>query len=156
MHKYIKIYAPVDGLVKDVTELSDPVFAQKMVGDGVSITPTSKTIYAPCDGVLKQIFKTNHAFIIQLNNQDALLVHLGIDTIDLEGKGFKRLYKGALDVPIKKGEPLIEMDIDYIKSHKKPTDVIMVITDTQQPIKMKKKLNKKVHSGKCVYKYYQA
>ena len=151
MKKIIKIFAPVEGTTKDITEVSDPVFAQKLVGDGVAINPTGNTICAPCDGILNHVFGTNHAFTIITPNKVEILVHLGIDTIDLKGLGFKRLIS-AVDIPVKAGEPLIHMDLDIIKENEKETDVMVIISDIEGNYKIKKKLKKQVTSVDEIFK----
>jgi glucose-specific phosphotransferase system IIA component len=152
MSKYTKIYAPVSGKTKDVTELSDPVFAQKMVGDGVAIQPNDSIIKAPCDGKLNHLFKTNHAFTILTENNFEVLVHLGIDTVELEGKGFERIIKD-IDKPIKAGQPLIKMDLKAIKKQGKELDVIIIISDSDSSFKFKKRLNKEVIANDLLFQF---
>ncbi len=143
MRKHTIIYAPVPGKTKDVETLNDPVFAQKLVGDGVAISPTHQIIMSPCKGKLNHLFSTNHAFTIVTDNHMEILVHLGIDTIELNGKGFRRIIDKT-DCFVDIGEPLIEMDLDYIRANGKETDVIVIITDPESSLKFKKKINKKV------------
>lgn len=108
LKKDLKLVAAVDGKTIDLANVPDPVFAQKMAGDGVAIDTTGNVVVAPCDGELSLIFKTNHAFAMTLDNGIELLVHIGIDTVSLDGKGFKRLTEAGQKV--KAGTPIIEID----------------------------------------------
>ena len=153
MSKYTEIYAPVSGVTKDVTKVEDPVFAQKLVGDGVAIIPSNNIIKAPCTGKLNHVFSTNHAFTILNENNIEILVHLGIDTIELDGKGFKRLVDKNKEF-VNVGEPLIEMDLDYIISQDKKTDIIVIISDSDSNYKIKKKINKKISYQDEIFKFF--
>lgn len=113
LKKDSKLVAPVDGKVINLSEVPDPVFAEKMAGDGVAIDTTGDTIVAPCDGELTLIFNTNHAFAMTLSNGVELLVHVGIDTVSLEGKGFERLAEQGTKV--KAGTPILKIDREFIK-----------------------------------------
>ena len=91
--KDIELYAPLTGNAVPLTDVPDPVFAEKMVGDGIAILPTSNQVLAPCDGKVVQIFPTNHAVGIEAEGGVDLLIHVGIDTVELKGEGFKRLVE---------------------------------------------------------------
>lgn len=108
LKKELKLVAAIDGKTIDLANVPDPVFAQKMAGDGVAIDTTGDTIVAPCDGELSLIFKTNHAFAMTLDGGIELLVHIGIDTVSLDGKGFERLIEAGQQV--KAGTPIIKID----------------------------------------------
>ncbi|ERI95526.1 putative glucose-specific phosphotransferase enzyme IIA component [Clostridiales bacterium oral taxon 876 str. F0540] len=112
--KSFRLIAPVDGKVIDLSEVPDQVFAQKMAGDGVAIETTGDTIVAPADGKLSMIFKTNHAFGITLSNGAEILVHIGLDTVALEGAGFERIAQEGQDV--KAGDVIIRINRDEIMS----------------------------------------
>lgn len=109
----LNFVAPVSGKVIDLSEVPDPVFAQKMAGDGVGINTTGDVIVAPCDGELSLIFKTKHAFAMTLDNGIELLVHIGIETVSLNGEGFEQLVEQGTKV--KAGTPIIKIDRDFIK-----------------------------------------
>lgn len=110
--KSYKLVAPVDGKVVNLSEVPDQVFAEKMAGDGLAIDTTGDTIVAPADGVLSMIFKTNHAFGVTLSNGAELLVHIGLDTVALEGAGFERLAQEGQSV--KAGDPVIRINREEI------------------------------------------
>lgn len=114
LKKDSKFLAPVDGKVINLSEVPDPVFAEKMAGDGVAIDTTGNTIVAPCDGELSLVFQTNHAFAMTLKDGVELLVHIGIDTVSLNGEGFERLAEPGTKV--KAGTPIIKIDREFITS----------------------------------------
>ena len=109
----LNFVAPVSGKLIDLSEVPDPVFAQKMAGDGVGIDTTGDVIVAPCDGELSLVFKTKHAFAMTLDNGIELLVHIGIETVSLNGEGFEQLVEQGTKV--KAGTPIIKIDRDFIK-----------------------------------------
>ncbi|MGL5821241.1 MAG: PTS sugar transporter subunit IIA [Sarcina sp.] len=111
--KELKLIAPIDGKTIDLVNVPDPVFSQKMAGDGVAIETTGDIIVAPCDGELSLIFKTNHAFAMTLENGVELLVHIGIDTVSLNGEGFERLVESGQQVTI--GTPIIKINRKFIE-----------------------------------------
>lgn len=114
LKKDLKLVAPITGKTIDLSQVPDQVFAQKMAGDGVAIDTTGDTVVAPCDGELSLIFKTNHAFAMTLTNGIELLVHIGIDTVSLEGEGFERLIEPGVNV--KAGDPIIKINRDFVSS----------------------------------------
>lgn len=133
--KSFTLVAPVDGKIIDLSEVQDPVFAQKMAGDGVAIETTGDTIVSPAAGKLSFIFKTNHAFGLNLENGAEVLVHIGLDTVALEGEGFERLAsEGAI---VKAGEPIIKINRALItdKGYSLITPVLITNFDSVSEIK---------------------
>lgn len=114
LKKSYKLVAPIDGKVIDLSEVPDQVFAEKMAGDGIAIDTTGSTIVAPADGRISMIFKTNHAFGITLSNGAEILVHIGLDTVALDGEGFERIAQEGQDV--KAGDTIIKIDREFIAS----------------------------------------
>ena len=112
--KSLEIVAPISGKTIDITKVPDAVFAEKMAGDGLAIDPTGDVVVAPADGELTMLFGTKHAFGMTLSNGVEILVHIGLDTVGLNGEGFTAL-KNQGDM-VKKGDPLIKIDIEFIKS----------------------------------------
>jgi len=108
------IFSPIDGDVVDLESVPDEVFSAKLAGDGLAILPRSNTFVAPVSGVLTKIFSTNHAFSIQTKSGLEVLVHIGLDTVELNGEGFKRLAEEGDTVTA--GKPIICADIEFIKS----------------------------------------
>ena len=123
MFKFLK---PKEIEIMEITEVPDPVFAEKMLGDGVAIEPTDGLVVSPCKGKVVQIFPTNHAVGIETKQGFDLLIHLGIDTVELNGKGFKRLIEEGQDVEV--GTPLIQMDLDVIAGSGKSIISPVIIT----------------------------
>lgn len=139
------VYAPVDGKCIDITEVSDATFASKMMGDGIAIIPTSNVIKAPCNGTISMIFHTGHAFGMKADNGLEILIHIGIETVNLNGKGFKALKKNGDKV--KKGESIIEIDLEEIKKDYDPST--MLIITNQKPIQ-KLKVSDYVKDGEMI------
>ncbi len=152
MSKNTIMYSPVKGTTKDITKVNDPVFSSKMVGDGIAIEPASDFICSPCSGKIDHMFESNHAFTIVTDDHFEVLIHLGIDTVELKGKGFKRLIDD-LNKPLKIGTPIIEVDFAYIKEQGKDTDVIVIVTDSTTNLKIKKNLKKDVNVSDEIFKF---
>lgn len=125
----IKTYAPADGRVVELEEVSDPVFSGKLMGDGYALRPTSNDIYAPVAGEVVMVANTNHAIGIKTEEGLEVLVHMGIDTVALEGQGF--------DISVKEGDKITKdshiavMDLDYIKENGKQTDIMVIVTNSE-------------------------
>ncbi|MCP5891421.1 PTS N-acetyl glucosamine transporter subunit IIABC [Klebsiella pneumoniae] len=109
------LVSPITGDVVALEQVPDEAFASKAVGDGITVKPTSNIVVAPAAGTVVKIFNTNHAFCLETNNGAEIVVHMGIDTVALEGKGFKRLVEEGTDV--KAGEPILEMDLDFLNAN---------------------------------------
>ncbi|HBS7398606.1 PTS N-acetyl glucosamine transporter subunit IIABC [Klebsiella pneumoniae] len=109
------LVSPITGDVVALEQVPDEAFASKAVGDGIAVKPTSNIVVAPAAGTVVTIFNTNHAFCLETNNGAEIVVHMGIDTVALEGKGFKRLVEEGTDV--KAGEPILEMDLDFLNAN---------------------------------------
>ncbi|HDK7058402.1 TPA: PTS N-acetyl glucosamine transporter subunit IIABC [Klebsiella pneumoniae] len=109
------LVSPITGDVVALELVPDEAFASKAVGDGIAVKPTSNIVVAPAAGTVVKIFNTNHAFCLETNNGAEIVVHMGIDTVALEGKGFKRLVEEGTDV--KAGEPILEMDLDFLNAN---------------------------------------
>jgi glucose PTS system EIICBA or EIICB component len=107
--------SPIQGELKPLSEVPDAVFAEKMMGDGFAIVPSEGTIVSPVNGKVVSLFPTKHAIGILSDSGREILIHVGIDTVKLEGKGFEALV--AQDDRIEIGQPLLQVDLDYIKEH---------------------------------------
>lgn len=121
---YEELVAVADGKVLPISEVPDPVFAEKMMGEGFAIDPTSDMIVSPISGTLVQVADTLHAYGIQSDLGVEILVHVGLDTVNLQGKGFEAKVKIG-DV-MKKGDPLVKIDREYLIANA-PSIVIPVI-----------------------------
>jgi sugar PTS system EIIA component len=103
----IHVLAPIDGTAVDLENVPDEVFAQKMVGDGVAIDPTGNVAIAPIAGTLVKLFPGGHAFAIASSDVE-LIVHIGLDTIELEGKGYENIATEGQEVQA--GTPIVRFD----------------------------------------------
>ena len=104
----IDVLAPLDGTVVDLESVPDEVFAQKMAGDGVAIAPSGQLAVAPVTGDLVKLFPGGHAFGIAMNDGVELIVHIGLDTIELKGEGFENIAtEGQV---VKAGTPIVRFD----------------------------------------------
>ncbi len=104
----IPVLAPLDGIVVDLEAVPDEVFAQKLAGDGVALDPSGNLAVAPITGTLVKLFPGGHAFGIAANNGIELIVHLGLDTIELKGTGFENLATEGQEVQA--GTPIVRFD----------------------------------------------
>jgi glucose-specific phosphotransferase system IIA component len=111
------IVSPADGDVVQLEDVPDEVFSQKMAGEGIALMPRSNTFVAPVAGTVTKIFSTNHAFSIKTKAGLEVMVHIGLDTVALNGEGFKRLAKEGVKVSI--GKPIISADLEFIASQGK-------------------------------------
>lgn len=121
----IDIFAPVKGEVLPISESADEVFASKAMGDGVAINPTEDMIYAPANGTISLVFPTGHAVGITLNNGIELLIHAGIDTVKMEGEGFKNFV--AVGDTVKKGDKLLSFDRNLIVEKGYQTQTMLLV-----------------------------
>jgi len=109
------IYSPVNGTAADLAETPDEAFAGRMMGDGAMVIPAEPAVYAPDDGEISFVFDTKHAIGFTTASGIVMLLHMGIDTVNLEGQGFEILVKEGDQV--KKGDLLMKLDLEFLKSH---------------------------------------
>ena len=148
----LNFVTPVNGKVIELSEVPDPVFAQKMAGDGVAIDTTGDIIVAPCDGELSLIFKTKHAFAMTLDNGIEILVHIGIETVSLKGEGFKQLIEQGTKV--KAGTPIIKIDRNFIKSKGLSLITPVLITNPDTVKSLDTKINTDAVAGETIIMEY--
>lgn len=110
-----RIVSPIKGELKPITEVPDAVFSGKMMGDGFAIIPSEGKVVSPVDGKIVNLFPTKHAIGILSDSGREILIHVGIDTVNLKGQGFETLV--AENDTVEKGQPLLNVDLDYIKEH---------------------------------------
>jgi phosphocarrier protein FPr/phosphocarrier protein len=121
---------PLSGWVASLDEAPDPVFAQRMLGDGVLIDPLGSELCAPCDGEIISIAASNHAIAIRADNGAEVLMHVGIDTVSLAGEGFELLVtQGAR---VKAGAPLLKFDLDLLARKAKSLVTPVIVTNGDQ------------------------
>ena len=118
------------GKVLSLEMVKDPVFSKKIMGDGFAIEPTNGEVVAPCDGEIVTVFPTGHASGLRDKNGREILIHLGIDTVELKGKGFKPFVTEGQKV--KAGDRLAEMDLELVKEAGKFTTSMLLFTTGEQ------------------------
>ncbi len=109
------LVSPVTGDIVALDQVPDEAFASKAVGDGVAIRPTGKIVVSPAAGTVVKIFNTNHAFCLETVSGAEIVVHMGIDTVTLNGQGFTRLVEEGATVTA--GQPVLELDLDYLNAN---------------------------------------
>lgn len=129
----IVIGSPFHGESAPITASPDEAFAEKMMGDGATVVPCEGVVTAPCDATISFVFDTNHAIGLELEDGVEMLIHVGINTVALKGQGFKALVQEGDQV--KKGDKLLEFDLDYIRENASSTSSPVLFTtmeDNQQ------------------------
>ena len=122
--------SPVKGKMIQLSEVSDPVFAEGMMGQGFGIIPSDHSIYAPVEGDVTMAFPTGHAYGIKTKDGTEVLIHLGIDTVELKGEGFEVFAKQGDYV--KKGDLLCKMDLETIHEKGKEDTCIVLFPGGEQ------------------------
>ena len=123
-------YAPMAGKAVPISEVPDPTFAEGMLGNGIAIEPSEGKVYAPCDATVDMMFTTGHAVSLVADCGAEVLIHVGLETVSLEGKPFK-VYAASGD-KVKKGQLLMEVDLDAVKAAGLPIITPMLICNTDE------------------------
>ena len=123
------VYSPLAGTAIPLTSVKDEVFSQKILGEGVAVIPSKGELYAPADGTIASVFDSKHAISMTTDAGVDLLMHIGMDTVKLEGKGFTPLVKNGDTV--KKGQLLMKFDIDAIKAAGFDTTTPVIVTNNE-------------------------
>ena len=121
-------FAPIAGKAVAITEVPDPTFAEGMLGNGIAIEPTDGKVYAPCDATVDMMFDTGHAVSLVTDSGAEILIHVGLETVSLEGKPFD--VKVASGDKVKKGQVLMIADLEAIKAAGLPTITPVLICNT--------------------------
>lgn len=127
--KDYELFAPVIGECVPLSEVPDKVFSEKMLGDGVAFVFTGDTIFSPCDGDVIMAADTNHAIGLKASNKAEILIHAGLETVNLNGQGLEILVKEGSKV--KKGQALIKLDRDFLETKKINMITPMIITSQE-------------------------
>lgn len=125
--KETDIYAPGTGHIIPLSEVPDKVFSEKMMGDGIGFVPEKGEIVAPFDGTVKTIFPTKHAIGLESDTGIEVLIHIGIDTVKLNGEGFESLVD--VNEPVTQGQPLMKINLAYLKEHAPSVVTPVIITN---------------------------
>ncbi|WP_349632582.1 PTS glucose transporter subunit IIA [Neobacillus sp. SuZ13] len=118
---------PIEGEIIPITEVPDQVFSQRMMGDGFAIVPSKGSVVSPVDGEIMNVFPTKHAIGIKSNQGYEILIHVGMDTVNLKGEGFTVLVKDG--EKIKKGQEILKFDLDFIKKSAPSTVTPIIFTN---------------------------
>lgn len=144
----IMIGAPVAGKVVPLSEVSDATFSGELLGKGVAVIPSEGKIYAPADGTLEMVFDTLHAFTMTTTEGAEILVHIGLDTVELKGEHFTA-HKAAGDA-VKKGDLLITVDFDAVKAAGYDVVTPMIICNTDSYADVESLAGKEAAAGEDV------
>lgn len=128
--KELHLYAPVNGKTIDLAQVPDKVFSGKMMGEGIAFSVTGSLICAPCSGKLIMIADTLHAFGIETDSGAQVLVHIGMDTVNLQGKGFKKLT--VQNSRVKPGQPIIEIDKETLEHEGVDLTTPLIVTNSDE------------------------
>src|SRR5699024_4500259 len=120
----------VTGKVVPLEEVPDPVFSQKMMGEGIAVDPAEGKVYAPCNGEIMQVAPTKHAVGILAGDGAEILIHVGLDTVNLKGEGFESHVEAGDTVS--KGDLLLTFDLELIREKVPSTVTPIVITNSTQ------------------------
>lgn len=129
------IYAPVAGKVIKLSDVQDEAFSSGAMGEGIAIEPSEGKVYAPCDGEISAFFPTGHALGITSKTGAEILIHVGMDTVSLNGQGFSAKAKSGDKV--KRGQLLLEFDMEYIRSQNLPLTTPVIITNSDEMTEFK-------------------
>ena len=130
----MKLYSVANGRTKNIEEVSDEAFTQKMMGDGMAIMSCDGCVYAPADGEVTMLFPTHHAIGIKTALGIEILIHIGIDTVEMNGDGFVAFVKQGDKV--KCGDLLIQFDLNKVIQAGYEPDIMVILTNTSQYQKM--------------------
>lgn len=138
-NKELTLSAPLSGPVLTLAKVPDAVFASGAMGEGIAIDPLNDTLYSPCAGVVIHVARTGHALTVRADNGAELLLHLGLDTVELQGEGFSMLVKEGARVS--NGQPLLRYDLDKVGRQCKSLVSLLILTNSQdfqaRPITLK-------------------
>jgi len=143
--KTVQLFAPITGNAVTLDKVPDPVFSEKMMGDGIAIEPTEGLAVSPVDGEIVQVFPTKHAIGIRAKNGAEILIHIGLETVSLNGEGFEAFVKEGDKVKV--GDKLVSFDLDIIKTKAKSTITPIIITNTDQAALLEAKAQGPVEKG---------
>lgn len=145
----IVISSPFDGIAADISTTPDDAFAGKLLGDGVVVTPTDSVVKAPEDGTVLFVFDTKHAIGFEADCGVRMLIHIGIDTVKLKGEGFEVLVEKGQKV--KKGEPLIRLNLEYLKEHAPSIATPIICSDLKKNQKIRLLKEGKIQAGEALF-----
>ncbi|OIJ10751.1 PTS glucose transporter subunit IIA [Anaerobacillus alkalilacustris] len=141
-----KIFAPLTGNLLSIDQVPDPVFSQKMMGDGIAIEPTEGLVVSPVEGEIVQVFPTKHAIGIKSLGGMEILIHIGLETVSMNGEGFTTYIKEGDKVKV--GDRLVEFSLELVKEKASSIITPMVITNGEIVNEIRKENTTTVTAGK--------
>ena len=147
----ITIAAPTAGTVVALESVPDPTFAQGILGPGCGVEPTGDTVYAPFDGTVTQVPESLHAVGMMSDDGIELLIHVGMDTVEMKGQGFTSLTKEGAKV--KAGTPLLKVDLEAIRAAGHPTATALIVTNSDDLPEISVVANGDAAAGTPVFKF---
>ncbi|RAS92017.1 PTS glucose transporter subunit IIA [Priestia endophytica] len=142
------ITAPLTGRIFSLENVPDLVFSQKMMGEGFAIEPTNGEVVAPIDGEIVQLFHTKHAIGLKTENGAEIIIHVGLETVAMEGEGFTAHVKEGSKV--KKGDKLLTVDLEKVREKAKSTVTPVVVTNSADSEKISLVATDSVIKGETV------
>lgn len=142
------VYAPLSGAVIPLEDVPDPVFSSGMLGKGIGIEPERGMLLAPADGQITLIAKTKHAIGLTTSDGAELLLHIGLDTVDMRGEGFLSLVSPGEHVSL--GQKLMRFDLDKIRESGHSATVLVVVTNADQMADVTFDCSSSVRAGEAV------
>ncbi len=139
------MYAIAKGSILDISLVPDQVFSQKILGDGFAVIPSEGNFVSPVSGTVSDVTETKHAYCITSDDGLEVLVHIGIDTVELKGKGFKPLVKNGDKVSV--GSPVAQVDLKLIEQEGYNTTSMVVVTNMDKLRRLKTMENPSVNAG---------
>lgn len=124
------LYLPIEGEVIPLADIGDGVFSEGVLGPGCGIKPKAETCCAPANGTIVQVAETKHAIGLQTDDGVEVLIHVGMDTVDMNGNGFTVLVK--LNQKVKCGQPMLKFDMNKIKAAGHPTTTAFIVTNPDE------------------------
>ncbi|WP_252899774.1 glucose PTS transporter subunit IIA [Lactococcus fujiensis] len=144
-----ELLSPAEGTIKELTDIEDDVFSKEVLGKGFAVVPVNGKVVSPVSGQITAVFPTLHAFGILSEDGAEVLVHIGIDTVTLNGEGFNSSIKEGDN--IQKGELLANIDLEFISSQNLSTEIIVIVTNTNEYTKLSLIKHNEVKSGEVVF-----
>lgn len=143
--KNVEIKSPLTGNLLTLDEVPDPVFSQKMMGDGVAVEPTDGKVVSPIDGEVVQVFPTKHAIGLKAKNGAEILIHIGLETVSMEGNGFEAHVSEGSKVSV--GDPLVTFDLELVRSEAKSIITPVIVTNGDDLAGIEKMTASSVQAG---------
>ena len=127
--KQREVYSPADGIAIKLSDVPDEAFSERLLGDGAAVIPQNRNIYSPVSGQIVDITDSKHAFCIRSDDGAEILLHIGIDTVNLKGEGFN--VKVTTGDKVKSGDKIAEVDFEFLKKNNLKTEIPIVLTESE-------------------------